>query len=119
MEDDKEFERDTGVPIGWLVEKSERACRDAARLVDKVNQLKISKDDRTRLYRELDPLLYNLTKIVAHVNDATKVWKPDVSDNILETGMDGFKVFMSRVREFSDGYLKREHMIKGSMDEPI
>lgn len=117
----EEFERDTGVPIGWLIEKSEEVCLCASRLVDKVKQLAISETDREHLFVELHPLLYDLTKIVAYVYDGTKGWDANTAQRILDQGTEGFKIFMARVREFSErnGPLRRDQMIGGRMDEPI
>jgi len=117
----EEFERDTGVPTGWLIEKSEEACLCASRLVDKVKQLSVSDTEREHLYVEIHPLLYNLTKIVAYANDSTKGWDAKTAQRIIDMGTEGFKIFMSRVREFSErnGFIKRDRMIGGNMDEPI
>ena len=115
------FEKETGVPLPWLVEKSEIAGLCAARLVDKINQLPISHELREHLFIELQPLLYDLTKIISYVNDSDGSWHADVAKRILEQGTTGFKNFMSRGREFSEngGFISRKDIYKGSLDEPL
>ncbi|KKK99286.1 hypothetical protein LCGC14_2634260 [marine sediment metagenome] len=85
----------------WLVEKSEEAAYNAARLVDLLQEASLPKGVMDQLADELHPMLYNLTKIVASANRADGSWHSDVAKTILASGSDGFRQFMSRVRELS------------------
>lgn len=116
-----EFEKETGVPIPWLVEKSEVAGLCASRLIDKINELPISRELREHLFIELHPLLYNLTKIISSVNDSANSWDANVAERILGQGTTAFKNYMSRVREFSEhgGFISRKDISKGNLDEPL
>ncbi len=115
------FEKETGVPLPWLVEKSEVAGLCAAQLVDKINQLPISPELREHLFVELHPLLYNLTKIISLVNDAGDSWDANIAKRLLEQGTTGFRNYMSRVHEFSEhgGFISLRDIRKASLHEPL
>lgn len=105
----------------WLVEKSEYAARDAARLVDLLQEASLPEGVMDRLAEELHPMLYNLTKIVASANRADGSWNSDIARSILANGSDGFRQFMSRVRELSTdkgGFLFLEKIHRARLDTP-
>lgn len=112
-------EPESQAPVGYLIEKSEGSLYSCARLIDKINEMELSARNREHLYAELHPLLYDLTKVVASLEDATKVWDAGLAKRMCERGTEELKSFMSRVREFCDGFIDPNELHKGSLKEPI
>ena len=106
-------------PVDYLIEKSEASLYSCARLIDKINEMELSSRNRKHLYAELQPLLNDLTKVVASLEDATKVWDAGLAERMCERGTEELKSFMFRVREFCDGFIDPNELHKGSLKEPI
>ena len=87
----------------WLAEKSEHICESVCTVAEMIEDLPITEGIKKDLLFYLHPALYDATKIIEYAYDTDlPAWNPDVAQEVLEQGNQGFKNFMAKVKEYSD-----------------